>query len=309
MQPAPLKITDPVRILVDRRKAVGDVVMITPLLRELRKRYGPDAYIQVVTEETFVLNNYSTVNSVVHPNEIVSADPWDLYVNLNDAYENNVTSHYVEAYLYRAFGENIADIDRTLDLVHTEEEKSNVDEVLEQIGENYIVVHMRRWAWENKNVTPETWTVMFAWLEAAYPDTKIVSVGSQYDLHAPSGQGPRYVDLNEQLSIGEIKYLISHAKCFVGGDSGPYHIAATTKTPIIALLTHLAPEQILPWRDGEFGKDVQVVQSRVPCLGCYARQKPPVRALVCENTEQWACNKSFSVEDITQALDNILKAD
>lgn len=306
LKPASLKIDRPIRILVDRRKAVGDVIMLTPVLRELRKRYGLDAFIQVVTEEIIVLENNPHINKVVHPDLMSSTDAWDLYFNFNDAYESNVTSHYVDSYLYRAFGNDIDSIDRSLVLISTDEEQTAVEEAKEQIGSDYIVLHMRRWAWENKNVDPVTWTMLFAWLEVAFPDLKIVSVGAQYDMKVPSNLGSRYVDLVEQLSLGEIKHLIAGAKCFIGGDSGPYHIASTTNTPIIALLSHLAPEQILPWRDGEFGKNVHVVQSSVPCVGCYARQQPPVRALTCENDEQWVCAKRFDLNAITQELANIL---
>jgi hypothetical protein len=177
------------------------------------------------------------------------------------------------------------------------------------INAPYIVFHMRRWAWENKNVDPSLWTMLMAWLEASYPDVKLISVGAQYDMRMPGEQGSRYIDLVEQLSLGEIRHLIANAKAFIGGDSGPYHIAATTDTPIIALLSHLAPEQILPWRDGEFGKNVQVVQSKVPCVGCYARQKAPVRNLVCEQPkaeDQWLCNRSFDFKELTAAFVNIL---
>ena len=306
LKPASLKIDRPVRILVDRRKAVGDVIMLTPVLRELRKRYGADAFIQVVTEEIIVLENNPHINKVVHPDLMSSTDAWDAYFNFNDAYESNVTSHYVDSYLYRAFGNDIDNIDRSLVLVSTEEEQTAVEEAKEQIGPDYIVLHMRRWAWENKNVDPVTWTMLFAWIEFAFPNVKIVSVGSQYDMRVPTDLGSHYVDLVDQLSLGEIRHLIAGAKCFIGGDSGPYHIASTTDTPIIALLSHLYPEQILPWRDGEFGKNVHVVQSNVPCVGCYARQTPPVRALTCENEEQWACAKRFDLNAITQELVNIL---
>ena len=307
MKPSPLKIDKPTRILVDRRKAVGDLLMITPVLRELRKRYGADAYIQVVTEEIIVLENNPHVNLVVKPEDMRREDPWDVYINLNDAYELNVTSHYVDAYLYRAFGNTTDDIDRSLELITTAEERENVEDAVAQINSDYIVVHMRRWAWENKNIDLGVWTMLFAWLEASYPNTKIISVGAQYDYKVPAAADSRYVDLVDQLSLGEIRHLISNAVAFIGGDSGPYHIASTTDTPIVALLSHLAPEQILPWRDGEFGKNVHVVMSSVECVGCYARQTPPVRNLVCENKQQWACSKNFDLANITAALDKILK--
>jgi ADP-heptose:LPS heptosyltransferase len=39
---------------------------------------------------------------------------------------------------------------------------------------------------------------------------------------------------------------MDNARCFVGIDSGPYHIAAASKTHIISLHTHLLPERIAP---------------------------------------------------------------
>jgi len=292
------------RILVDRRRALGDLVMITPVLRELRRRY-PDAWLQVVTEEPGVLNNNPHVSSVVKPADMQKADPWDVYVNLNDAYEEQVTSHYVDSYLYRAFGKDGLDLDRSPEMFPTADECSNVDDVLEQVGKNYIVVHMRRWAWENKNIDLETWSALFTRLHEKYAGLKVVAVGAQYDYHVPA-EPDKFVDLVGQLSLGEIQYLISRARAFVGPDSGPFHIAGTTATPIVALISHLLPEQILPTRGGKFGKDVTVVTSNVPCLGCYSRQTPPVRELTCENEVKFVCSKSFDNLKIFNALENLL---
>jgi ADP-heptose:LPS heptosyltransferase len=292
------------RILVDRRRALGDLVMITPVLRELRKRY-PDAWLQVVTEEPGVLHNNPHVSAVVKPADMQKADPWDVYVNLNDAYEEQVTSHYVDSYLYRAFGAQGLELDHSPEIFPTEEEQQNVQDVLQQIGSNYVVVHMRRWAWENKNIDMEIWSALFTRLHDKYPGLKIVAVGAQYDYHVPA-EPEKFIDLVGQLSIGEIQHLISQARAFIGPDSGPFHIAGTTATPIVALISHLLPEQILPTRSGVFGKDVTVVTSDVSCLGCYARQKPPVRELVCENETKFVCSKSFDNMKIFNALEHIL---
>ena len=302
MQPAEYKAVHQTRILVDRRAALGDVLMITPVLRELRRRY-PEAWLQVVTQEPVALHNNPHVSKVVKPEEMTKEDPWDLYLNLNDAYELNVTSHYVDSYLHRAFGD-IAGIDRSLELVPTAEEIAAVDDAIADIGTDYVVLHMRRWAWENKNLDVETWARFFTFLNDKYPNVKVISVGAKYDYRVTGVMNG--IDLVDQLSVGEIAHLIANAKCFIGGDSGPYHIAATTKTPIVALLSHLYPNQILHWRDGEFGKDFTVVSSHVTCLGCYARQTPPVRNLVCENSIEWACSKNFKPEEIFQAVENYL---
>jgi ADP-heptose:LPS heptosyltransferase len=303
-QPADFKQTHQSRILIDRRMALGDVIMVTPVVREFRKRY-PDAFIQVVTEKPEVLANNPAVDATVKPTEMKAGDPWDVYVNLNDAYETNVTSHYVDSMIYRAFGEDKGSIDRSLSVYETEEERQAVDEAIEQIGGDYIVLHMRRWAWENKNVDLEIWMAFITRLEEKYPDLRFVTVGADYDYKLPAVK-PNWIDLSQQLSLGEIKHLISHAKLFVGMDSGPYHIACTTDTPILLLSSHLAPEQILPWRDGEFGKNCAVVKSDVPCLGCYARHTPPVRVLTCENEKEWACAKAFDNAQMFEAAVKIL---
>ena len=293
------------RILIDRRAALGDLVMITPVLREMRRRH-PGAFIQVVTEEPAVLNNNPHVNVVCQPTEMVKSDPWDLYMNLNDAYEKNVTSHYIDSYLHRAFGDNVDGIARSPEMFPTAEEKENVEDALTQIGGKYMVVHMRRWAWENKNIDLETWSAYFTRLQQAHPDVKIVSIGAKYDYTVPNDPA-HYINLVGQLTLGEIQYLISRAQVFVGPDSGPFHIASTTNTPIVALISHLLPEQILPWRDEEFGKDVTVVLSDVPCTGCYARQKPPVNNLTCENEVQFVCSKKFDNLKMFEATSEILK--
>lgn len=302
-KPAPFKSNHQTRILIDRRAALGDLVMITPVLREMRRRY-PTSFLQVVTEEPGILNNNPDCSLVVKPEDMQKTDPWDIYLNLNDAYELNVTSHYVDSYMERAFGPDNSDIDRTTAMYPTTDEIEAVDDAIKEIGGDYIVVHMRRWAWENKNIDMQIWSALFTRLQHKYPDLTIVTVGAKYDMTVPAGKG--YANLVGQLSVGEIQYLISRARAFIGPDSGPFHIAGTTKTPIVALISHLLPEQILPWREGEFGKDITVILSDVGCTGCYARQKPPVAQLECENDEKWACSRSFDNLKMFNALEEIL---
>ena len=44
------------------------------------------------------------------------------------------------------------------------------------------------------------------------------------------------------------------AALFIGGDSGPLHVAATTHTPIVALFGPTLPERSMPWRDPAIGR-------------------------------------------------------
>ncbi len=51
------------------------------------------------------------------------------------------------------------------------------------------------------------------------------------------------------VDLHELRALIARAALFVGGDSGPLHIAGTTTTPIVALYGPTVPARSAPWRD------------------------------------------------------------
>ena len=52
-----------------------------------------------------------------------------------------------------------------------------------------------------------------------------------------------------EFDLAELRALVSRAAVYIGGDSGPLHIAGTTTTPIVALFGPTLPERSMPWRD------------------------------------------------------------
>ena len=50
------------------------------------------------------------------------------------------------------------------------------------------------------------------------------------------------------FDVGEIRALARRAAVYIGGDSGPLHVAGTTTVPIVALLGPTLPERSMPWR-------------------------------------------------------------
>lgn len=76
-------------------------------------------------------------------------------------------------------------------------------------------------------------------------------------LHTPA------IDLAGQLSLKQLAALIAGAKCFVGVDSVPMHIAAALQTPIVALF---GPSDELEW--GPWRAPHRLVTSDYPCRPC-----------------------------------------
>jgi ADP-heptose:LPS heptosyltransferase len=58
----------------------------------------------------------------------------------------------------------------------------------------------------------------------------------------------RVVGLGD-CSLLELRALFDHAALFIGGDSGPLHVAATSVVPIVGLYGPTLPVRSEPWRD------------------------------------------------------------
>ena len=41
--------------------------------------------------------------------------------------------------------------------------------------------------------------------------------------------------MTEEFGLADLRVVISRAALYIGGDSGPLHLAATTRTPIVAI--------------------------------------------------------------------------
>jgi len=76
------------------------------------------------------------------------------------------------------------------------------------------------------------------------------------------------VSLLNKTSMLEMASLFRDARCVVGMDSGPIHVAGTTggKVPIVCGFTTVAPEHRIPLR--ERGLFISVVPESLPCRHC-----------------------------------------
>jgi len=77
-----------------------------------------------------------------------------------------------------------------------------------------------------------------------------------------------------EFDLAETRALAARAAVYIGGDSGPLHIAATTTTPIVQLLGPTLPERSMPWRSpAYFAEAVDV--GPLPCRPCHQRRCEP----------------------------------
>jgi heptosyltransferase-3 len=93
---------------------------------------------------------------------------------------------------------------------------------------------------------------------------------------------PRYtVNMAGQLSLGEVGYLLSKARLYVGPDTSVTHIAASTGVPVIALFGPSNPVKWGPWpyqysrdtnpyrhKGSQTVKNVTILQGDMECVPC-----------------------------------------
>jgi lipopolysaccharide heptosyltransferase II len=77
-----------------------------------------------------------------------------------------------------------------------------------------------------------------------------------------------------EYDLSELRALVTRAAVYIGGDSGPLHVAATTGSPIVALLGPTLAERSQPWRDPRWFSEV-VDAGNLPCRPCQQRHCVP----------------------------------
>ena len=291
-----MKLEQPINILVQRRAAIGDVIMTTGVVRELKKQYGTNANIDIATDFAEPYRNNPHIRNIFPVQQVPDVNNrWDLYYNLDNAYELNPIEHYVDNYFYRVFGKNT--LDHSVELFPSDIDKTAVDRDLKELGNKFIVVHLRNWHWTAKNITMDIWLEVFGKLFEERVDFKIVIVGGRSDHFVDH---PLFLDRRDVYNSQQIKYLCDHAACFVGIDSGPFHCAAASSTHISGLLTHLRPECIMP------SGNHTAIQTLEDCRGCNDDQARPVSQLVCKKGNT-PCNNNFDIDTITNSILEQLK--
>ena len=95
------------------------------------------------------------------------------------------------------------------------------------------------------------------------------------------------------LTIGELVALIAESRLFVGNDSGPAHIAAAVKTPLVVLFGPASSVRWHPWLAPS-----ELVQNHFPCNPC--------SMYTCHAFDEPECIKSISIDQVMDAIDRLL---
>jgi lipopolysaccharide heptosyltransferase II len=107
--------------------------------------------------------------------------------------------------------------------------------------------------------------------------------------------GDRILEFGD-LPLAELRALVGRSRLFIGGDTGPLHVAATTNTPIVGIYGPTLVARSSPWRDPRV-PTLAVQVDGLPCRPCDQR--------VCEPGD-FRCLTTLPPEDVIAAAEGLL---
>jgi ADP-heptose:LPS heptosyltransferase len=281
----------PIRVLVRRTSGLGDVILVTGIVRKLHEQFRGRSVLDVMTAHPSVFENNPYVRKCLTPNHPINLQNYDKIINLDDAYERNRYLHIIASYALIAFGN--ADELPVPELFPDPSADERIKNIRRSIGGRYIVVHARAsHQFLARNLSSIFWSEMIKALQKN-SDKEIVVIGGGADLRF---SGARIHGFHDALSLHDIYGVIDGADAFVGVDSGLFHIATCTATPVIGLFTQALSELRGPvGRSGHFVP----ISASVDCVGCIhdPQMTPAMAALGCLRHD-FVCTRSFSAEQV-----------
>ncbi len=132
-----------------------------------------------------------------------------------------------------------------------------------------------------------------------HPDVRLLVLGAPHERALTGGLcrawGPGALNLAGSLTLGQSAAVLERAALYVGNDTGTMHMAASVRTPCIAIFS----ARDNPGRWEPVGDGHVVLRHEVPCAGCLLT--------TCIAHEQ-ACLKAIAVEDVVAAAGAALGA-
>ncbi len=144
--------------------------------------------------------------------------------------------------------------------------------------------------WETKNWQPENYSQLHLRIRQATGLQSVVTWGPGEEKLVQEVFRHCEADppVTFSTTIPQLTALLRRALLFVGGDTGPFHLATACYTPTVGIFGPTSPQ-----RNGPFQVTDLVVSHQVPCGPCYKR--------VCRHYNR-QCMRLITVDEVFQAV-------
>jgi len=293
-----------ISILVIRSGAMGDVILVTPIIKLLHHKYNGLCKITVATRYPDIFTNNPYIFKILSMKELKSLESnYEIILNLDLSYEKNRFLHITSAYSFMALGAHSSAISLQPELFLSKLDEKIIQTFQKEISGSYIVCHNRIDPTQPyRNVPIKDWEYLISELSSK-TDLKIVQIGEKKFDVALTSSKQNLIDARGKFTLQQSKGLIDNAVLFLGTDAGPLHIAACTQTPIISFFTIAHHEVRSPLRSS---KNIFVpITPDVSCYGCL-NLFPFGTEWTCQRGD-FACSSKFDIKKAINACLSIIQ--
>ena len=243
---------------MERSGAVGDVLMCTPALREL-KRVNPGCHVRFHTQFPSLVDGLSYIDEVIY---LDSSPPGVIRLT----YENIIPPRRHIAEIFGdCLGVRVSDV--RPDCVVRPELKESFIASWRDRPRPHIVINRRAGPWTpNKDWPDNSWRILVERLQSW---ATVIEIGSPSSPELALAE--EYIDLRGRTSLEQLVAAIAAADLHIGPMSGPVHIAAAVGTPAVVIYGgYERPEcSGYPWNISLY--------TPIRCSPCWLREPCPYR--------------------------------
>jgi lipopolysaccharide heptosyltransferase II len=169
----------------------------------------------------------------------------------------------------------------------TADDRAAIDAMIPP-GTRYAVL-MPGANWETKRWPADRFALLVQPLQERFGLTSVIAGGA--DAAALAHKIPGAINLAGKTSLQQLVALLDRADVVIANDSGPLHVAAALRKPLVALF---GPTN--PLRTGPYRHEDGVVRLDIPCSPCYSR--------TCSHT---SCLNWLQADPVLQTVEEQLK--
>jgi len=179
--------------------------------------------------------------------------------------------HVIDRNLYLLTSLGIHTSERRFPIAVPEDMEARARETLAGWGLSSFVALNPGGGWETKRWAPERFGRLAADIAKGLglPSLVLWGPGEREVAERVAEEAGGSARLAPPTELREMLPYLRRARLFVGGDTGPLHIASALGIPVVGIYGPTDPA-----RNGPSGADDRVVRKEVPCGPCYKRRCP-----------------------------------
>jgi len=258
-------------LIVKRTAALGDVLLIEPVVRTLKSKF-PDALLVLLTKYTELFKSNPDIDILMKYSEYGSKIPSfsvskRKIINLDFAYEKSPNLSILEAYKRTA---NLDYINGVIPRVYLSYSdllflRHIFRNFKESIGNFFVVINIGRKFRRDRTLPPDfVYSMVRFFVEQGYTNS-VFFVGSpdnfspsEYKIDFP------YIDLVGMTNVLQVAAILSIADLLIAPDTGLIHLASAVGCNSIGVFGMADPQKRVDYASGL----VYSIFPDIPCRGC-----------------------------------------